>query len=332
MFLVFGINTFLHAQKSNQVLSYSVSEEKGLYNFIYGNLYVLDANVNNYNLNLGSDLEIGGIHNRIRWKTEYDFSYFNRINNNFGNDPSNNSIYENTPSNSFKAEIGYVFKQLEYQTDHSLQIKNNDTIFFADVTSAQGKRYTIDLGFDKGVTYYTFNKNKAIQAMDVESGIVTTIASDQKPPNIITVDNIKTIVSDNVSSYLYYNYITLGVSKYVTYSLKGEFLRNGKKRSSRAYRLYSAFLINYKTAIDNIAYTNINTKTLYPIYYTFYQLQGYTKFLPVGIKAGFDRFSGNSLSVLTGVEGGMIPGPTGNIVNNLYLKLKIGISLTNIIK
>lgn len=331
-FVIFNF-TISSAQKEEVKGVYSITNEAGLFDFVSGKFNFLDLNMSGYHFNMGLDIGADFMYNKVRGGFTYSRSYWNRINNWITGESSHNSIYEDGPSNSFRADLGFVFSKKERKEDVRIDLKHEgNTTYYTNIESFVGYNWSVDLGVEKGVTYYYFGDNSSVSGKNINTGKTDKIGSSPGSSSTVTVGSYSENITEGVSSYLAYTTFSIGVSRTRMYDLECNFSDYGSKKASFSSRMYGAILIN-TGSFENIYYEYATVdasspySTNWTLGYTEYQLDGYTKIFPIGLKVGSEMFSTDGFGFSSGIEGGLFPGAAGSITNNLFLNLKFGMIL-----
>lgn len=316
----------LYAQKDEFKGTYSIKNEAGLFDFVNLKLNILNANMSNHNFNMSANANMSFIYNKIRGDINYDISYWNRIAEWIFQESSHNSIYKDGPTNSFRASIGYIFKKEEQKEEISVDLKQEgNTNYYTNIMSPVGYNWSLDLGFEKGVSYYYFGDNYKLTALDISTNQRIEIGSSTGSYSISEVGTI----TEAVSSYYNYLFLSLGVSKSSSLDMSIDFSDYGIKKSEINTRIYANLLFNLNSSFENINYAVAEyDSTTYSrsLAYKEYQLNDDNKTLPVGLRLGYEASGINGFGLSLGLEGGLFPGTVSGLKNNFFVNLKMGFS------
>lgn len=329
------IVTTVSAQKSHeQVYKYEVKNENAFLNYFTVDLYPVSVYYSGYHFNFGLDIGTTFQYGRVNGKLYYNYSYWNRINN-IVQESSHNSINKNTASSYLLGEIGItLFKKEKTKPTKIILEKTRNIIYYSIIDATNGSSWAIDFGIQKGRSYYQFGNNSTIKGLNTSTDIVEDFVSD--PNNLSDAMNgtSSITINDEISTYLDYQILSIGISKTISHDITIDTDKFGQCNSNRIVRIYGAILFN-SAKLDNVnyQYTEIDANNTWfgsssrVISPSEVVLDGYTQIMKTGFKLGIEKRNMRGFNESYGIEGGIFPGASGNIFNNLFLSFKVGFQM-----
>lgn len=312
------------------LVEYSPLYEDPNINYISAHVDFLCFNMRSYNGSFSVVPGIKGKKDKFSIEAQFEICYLDRLNQRLtSSDRGSKSIYEHSMSNEFSLIGGYAIFDKVQEEDVSVKLKtSNDTIYKAAFKANVGTKFTVDLGFQKGVTNYYFE-----ESLLGRYEIGGTYVYNNEPANLVSSPGSGTSTDADhggISSYYAYNFLVLGASKYKQLDFKGVFGRYGERVVKFNKRIFAHALINLGGSFENIA----KTEPLYlgslsggsqsdDLYITReIEIDSHIKKMPIGFRFGseFNEPDGHGFGV--GADVTVFPGASGNILNNIALNMK----------